>query len=163
VEVMTCARIPANAEAHRLDTESKARALARMTERIDRESKGLPYRWGYFQGAVLIPWSLFLVLVAVVDLRKLHEEASYISAIFLLLGLIGLPLSLGLLLKRRFGLVLMYVTFGLTLLLVAIKIPVAIRHYTDLGEKGSGIFEAEQLLVWAFSMVYYRKRQAQFR
>lgn len=143
--------------------ESKARALARMTEKIDRESKGLPYRWGYFQGAVLIPWSLFLVLVAIVDLWKLHEEASYIAAIYLLLGLIGLPLSLGLLLKKRYGLVLVYVTFVLTLLLVAIKIPVAIRHYADSGEKGSGMFGAEQLLVWAGSMVYYRKRQAQFR
>lgn len=146
-----------------MGTEFEARRLARTTERIDRESKDLPYRWGYFQGAVLIPWSLFLVLIAIVDFRKLHDEPSYISAINLLLGLVGLPLGLGLLLRRRFALVLVYVMFGLALLLVAIKIPVAIRHYTDVGEKGSGVFEAEQLLLWLCSMIYYRKRHAQFR
>jgi hypothetical protein len=130
---------------------------------MDQESKVLPYRWGYFQGAVLIPWSLFLITGTILDLRKSNYEPLYISALFLLLGLVGLPLGLGLLLKKRFALALVYVMFGLTFLLVAIKIPVAIRHYTDSSDNGSAFFEAELLLVWLFSMVYYRKRQTQFR
>jgi hypothetical protein len=146
-----------------VDSDAKTRAVERMAERIDRESKDLPYRWGYFQGAVLLPWSLFLIVGSVGALRKPNYEPWYISAIVLLLGLVGLPLGLGLLAKKRFALVLVYVMFGLTLLLVAIKIPVAIRHYIDPGENGSGFPEAEMLLVWLFSTVYYRKRQTQFR
>jgi hypothetical protein len=146
-----------------VDSQAKARALERMAERMDREGKVLPYRWGYFQGAVLIPWSLFLVLGAILDLRKLHEDPPYISALILLIGLVGLPLAVGLLQKKKFALSLVYLTFGLTLLLVAIKIPVAAIHFRNQGEIGSAIPEAELLLVWSGSMVYYRKRQAQFR
>jgi hypothetical protein len=134
-----------------------------MKERIDVESRSLPYRWGYFQGAIQIPWSLFLIFATVLDLRQSRYEPLYISAIYLLLGLVGLPLGVGLLLKRKFALVLVYVTFGLVLLLTAIKTPVAIMHYRDEGEVGSAFFEAELLLLWLCSMIYYRKRQLQFR
>jgi hypothetical protein len=160
---MRCARIPENAEVRALDTEAKTRKLARIAERIDRESIALPYRWGYFQGAILIPWSLFLVLGSILELRKQPPEPLYILAVVLLIGLVGLPLSVGLLLKKRFALVLVYAMVSLTLLLVATKIPVAMRHYTDHGETGSVIPEAEMLLVWLLSMLYYRKRQIQFR
>jgi hypothetical protein len=134
-----------------------------MSERMDREGRVLPYRWGYFQGVVLIPWSLFLILGAILDLRKLPEDPEYISAIILLIGLVGFPLAVGLLQKRKFALTLVYVTFGLTLLLVAIKIHVAAIHFRNQGDIGSALPEAELLLVWLGSMVYYRKRQAQFR
>ena len=146
-----------------MDTDPKARTVALIAEKIDRESKDLPYRWGYFQGVVTIPWSLFLIFAAILTLRESHYEPVYISATVILIGLVGLPLGFGLLLKRRFALVLIYVMVSLTLLLVAIKIPVAIRHYTDPGENGSVIPESEMLLVWLFSMLYYRKRQTQFR
>jgi hypothetical protein len=76
--------------------------------------------------------------------------------------MIGLPLGFGLLLKKKFALVLVYIMFGLTLLLVAVKIPVAIRHYTEWGDNGSAFSEAELLLVWLLSLVYYRKRKMQF-
>jgi hypothetical protein len=126
-------------------------------------SLALPYRWGYFQGAILIPWSLFFVVGSILELRKPASEPLYVPVMVLLIGFVGLPLSVGLLLKKKFGLVLVYVTVGLTFLLVAIKLPVAMRHYTDSGEAGSVIPEAEMLLVWLFSMLYYKKRQAQFR
>ena len=76
--------------------------------------------------------------------------------------MIGLPLGFGLLLKKKFALVLVYIMFGLTLLLVAVKIPVAIGHYTEWGDNGSAFSEAELLLVWLLSVVYYRKRKMQF-
>jgi hypothetical protein len=146
-----------------LDFEDKARALERMTERMGREGEVLPFRWGYFQGAVVIPWSLFLILGAILDLKKFRQDPWYISVIIIVIGLVGLPLGVGLLQKRKFALTLVYVTFGLTLLLVAIKIPVAILHYRSEGDIGSALPEAELLLVWLGSMVYYRKRQTQFR
>jgi hypothetical protein len=76
---------------------------------------------------------------------------------------VGLPLGVGLLLKKRFALLLVYATFGLTLALAAIKLPVAILHYKDQGDRGSAIFEAEMLLFWLCCILYYRKRESQFK
>jgi len=42
-------------------SDGKSQALAPMEARISEESKVLPYRWGYFQGAALIPWSLLVI------------------------------------------------------------------------------------------------------
>jgi len=156
------ATIRENIEVLPVGSDAKTRAVARMAERIESESKRLPCRWGYFQGAVLIPWSLLLLFGAIWALRQSNYEPTYISATVLLIGLIGFPLGIGLLLRKKFALVLVYVTVGLTLLLVAIKIPVAIRHFQDPGENGSGFPEAEMLFVWLFSMLYYRKRRTQF-
>jgi hypothetical protein len=146
-----------------LDPETKARTIARIAERQEQESKGLRYRWGYFQGAILIPWSLLLIYVNALNFRAPHYEPLYISVIGILIGLIGLPLSFGLLWKRRFGLTLVYVVSGLALLLLAIKLSIAIAHYRDQSEYGSAMSEAESLLIWLCSMVYYKKRQSQFR
>jgi hypothetical protein len=146
-----------------MESDAKARRFARLAEKMEREGKVLPYRWGYFQGVVLIPWSLFLILAYTLDLRKLHSDDWYTSVIGLVIGLVGIPLGFGLLWKRTFALVLVYVVFGLTLLLLAIKMPIAIAHYRDAGDKGSAIGEAEMLLVWLGSMIYYRRRRAQFR
>ena len=78
------------------------------------------------------------------------------------MGFLGLPLAYGLLRKRTFALVLVYAMLGLSLLVAAISLPAAIRHYADPGEKLSTSFDAELLLIWLLSMVYYRRRRAQF-
>jgi hypothetical protein len=136
--------------------------MARMAEPIARESESLPYRWGYFQGVILIPWSLLIILSVVSDLLKPRHDPWYLETIGLLMGVLGLPLAFGLLRKRAFALVLLYAMVGLSLLLVAIQLPIAIRHYADAGDKGSAFFEAELLLLWLLSMVYYRRRRMQF-
>ena len=134
-----------------------------MGERIARESETLPYRWGYFQGALLIPWSLWIIFGTASELQKPGHEAWYFTAVGFLIGLLGLPLAFGLLRKRRFALVLVYAMFGLSLLLVAMKIPVIVRHYTNPGDNGSASAEAELLLMWLLSLLYYRKRRAHFQ
>jgi hypothetical protein len=144
------------------DVAAKSRAVARIAERIAKESESLPYRWGYFQGAVLIPWSLLIILSVLSDLLKPHHDPWYLTAIGLLMGFLGLPLAYGLLRKKAFALVLVYAMFGLSLLLAAIQLPIAIRHFADTGDKGSAFFEAELLLVWLLSLVYYRRRRVQF-
>lgn len=126
-------------------------------------AKPLPYRWGYFQGALLIPFSLLILLGTAADHIKPKHDPWYLAIAGLLMGAVGLPLAVGLLWRKRFGLILVYVMFGLTLLLLAIKIPIATRHYTDLGDNGSAFFEVELMLVWLLSLVYYRKRREQFR
>ncbi len=144
------------------EADTKARALGRMAARISEESKTLPYRWGYFQGVALIPWSLLSILGTVAELVNPPHELWYVTAIALLMGILGLPLAFGLLRKKAFALPLVYVMFGLSLFLMAVKLPMAIRHYGDFGYRGSAIFEAELLLVWLLSLLYYRRRRVQF-
>lgn len=98
----------------------------------------------------------------VLDLMKPHHDPWYLIAIGLMMGFLGLPLAYGLLRKRAFAIVLVYGMFGLSLLSAAIQLPIAIRHFADTGDKGSPFFEAELLLVWFLSMMYYRRRRAQF-
>jgi hypothetical protein len=125
------------------DAGAKARRLERMTALISEESKTLPYRWGYFQGAALIPWSLLVIIGTILEFLKPRPEPWYLTTIGLLMGILGLPLAYGLLRKKAFALLLVYAMFGLSLLLMVIKLPMAIRHYTDPGDRGSAFFEAE--------------------
>jgi len=144
-------------------SDDKAQALAPMEARISEESKVLPYRWGYFQGAALIPWSLLVIIGTVLEFLKPGREPWYLTTISLLMGLLGLPLAVGLLRKKAFALSLVYAMFGLSLVLMLAKLPMAIRHYSDSGDRGSAFFEAELLFLWLLSLVYYHKRRSQFR
>jgi hypothetical protein len=122
----------------------------------------LPYRWGYFQGVFLIPFSLLLLLDAASGLIQTHHTPWYLTSINLLMGLTGLPLAVGLLRKKEYALSLVYVMFGLSLFQALIQIPIAVRNFADHGDKGSAFFAAEWLLFWLLSVVYYRKRREQF-
>jgi hypothetical protein len=126
-------------------------------------TRPLPYRWGYVQGALLIPFSLLIFLGAASERVSPKHEPWYLATVGLLIGCVGLPLGVGLLLRKRFALPLVYAMFGLSLLLVLVKIPFAVWHYSDPGDNGSAFFEAELLLVWLLSLIYYRKRREQFR
>jgi hypothetical protein len=142
--------------------EIKEHRVNAMTQRIENESRQLPYRWGYFQGVFLIPWSLLIIGGTWMELRRPEHEPLYLSIIALLLGLIGLPLAIGLLRKRKFALPLVYLSFGLGLVLVIAKLPIATSHFRDSGDRGSSFFEAEQLFFWLCCLLYYRKRKSQF-
>ena len=124
-------------------------------------SSPLPYRWGYFQGVLIIPFSLLMLLGTASDLLKSRHYPWYLTLITLLMGLVGIPLGVGLLQKKRFALSLVYLMFALALLQAAIQLPVAIIHFADQSDKGSAFFEAWMLLLWLLSMVYYRKRREQ--
>ena len=145
------------------DLETKKYTMSRISERLAEESEILPYRWGYFQGVILIPKSFLNGLGALTELVRLRHGPWYLDAVGLLIGLVGFPLAIGLLLKRVFALVLVYLVFGLSLLMVAIKLPIAIRHFTDSGDIGSAFPEALLLMFWLFSLQYYRRRKRQFR
>jgi len=128
---------------------------------LDRTPKALPYRWGYFQGVALIPFSLLLLLGVSEDATKPIHDPWYIAAISLCMGLIGFPLAYGLLLKKRLAIPLVYTMLGLSTLLVAVKVPIAIAHHNETGDQGGAFFEAELLLVWLLSMRYYKRRESQ--
>ena len=133
-----------------------------MDANDNKRVEHLPYRWGYFQGVAVIPFSLLLLLGAASDLIKTRQHSWYLTSIALLMGLVGLPLGVGLLQKKRYALTLVYVMFALALLQAAIQLPVAMIHFADQGDKGSAFFDAWVLLLWMLSMVYYRKRREQF-
>lgn len=126
------------------------------------ESESLPYRWGYFQGAALIPWSLVLICAVLWDSRQATHYPWYLMAIQLFTGLLGLPLAYGLLRKKMFALVMVYAMFGSVLLFAVVRLPVVIKHYDHIDQKVSGAFDAGLLLVWLLSVVYYRRRRARF-
>ena len=126
------------------------------------ESASLPYRWGYFQGAALIPWSLVLISAALWDSRQATHYPWYLVTIELFMGLLGLPLAYGLLRKKMFALVMVYAMFGLVLLLAVVRLPTVMKHYGHIDQKVSGAVDAGLLLVWLLSIVYYRRRRAKF-
>jgi hypothetical protein len=128
---------------------------------VNSETPQLPYRWGYFQGALLIPFSSVLVLGVVGEQMQPSHEPWFVAVMLILICMVGLPLGIGLLMKKRFALPLVYVICGLTFLLTCVKVPYAVMHFSNQGG-GSAFFEAELLLVWLFSFVYYRKRRSMF-
>ncbi len=121
----------------------------------------MPYRWGYFQGVLLVPFSLALMLGVVGEQMQPSHEPRFVAVMLLLICMVGLPLGIGLLMKKRFALTLVYVICGLSFLLICVKVPYAVMHFSDQGG-GSAFFEAELLLVWLLSFVYYRKRRSMF-
>ena len=129
----------------------------------ESEQKPLPYRWGYFQGILLLPFSLLALLVTIEPSKATQSQSWYLSVAECLGGIVAFPLGIGLLAKKRFAIPLVHLMFGLALLLAALKVPTAIQHFTDLGDEGSAFFEAEWLLMRLLSLFYYRKRAHEFR
>src|SRR5689334_9735982 len=98
-------------------SDGNAPALTPANSPIAEQPKPLPYRWGYFQGAALLPWSFLIILGTLAELLKPQHEPWYLTTIALLMGFLGLPLAFGLLQKKAFALFLVYAMFGLSLLL----------------------------------------------
>ena len=133
-----------------------------MAERIAAESQALPYRWGYFHGAIQIPWSLLAIVPTILH-RHNPKISRYVLALTLLIGLIGLPLGIGLLLKRKFALPLVYATFALAVLFAASQIRVALAHFPNAYFTGVAVGETALPFFWLCCSLYYWKRRFQFR
>ena len=82
------------------------------------ERRPLPYRWGYFQGVLLIPFSLVVLLDTASNQIQPVRDPWYLAAIGYLVGIIGLPLSVGILRKRRYALWLVYVMLVLSFVML---------------------------------------------
>jgi len=143
-----------------MDIEHTTPAADNRNSSEIRQPGTLPYRWGYFQGVFLIPFSLLLLLDAASGLIQAHQRPWYLTSLGFLIGVTGLPLAVGLLRKKKYALNLVYVMFGLAILQASIQLPIAVMNFAD-PDKGSAFFAAEWLLFWLLSMVYYRKRSEQ--
>ncbi len=124
----------------------------------------LSYRWGYFQGFVLIPFTLliFLGISSVYLIGTEKPEPWFLAWPVLMIAAIGMPLAFGLLWRKRFALPLVKLMLALWLIRLATKVPVAVTHFADGTDLGSAIAEAEMALLWLCSFFYYRKREHMF-
>ncbi len=75
----------------------------------------LPYAWGTFQSWLFLVVGPILVLGSSVVMVApgVAQETRYASVGYLVEGLLQFPTGLGLLRKRRFGLILVYLLLGL--------------------------------------------------
>ena len=107
------------------------------------------YRWGKFQG-----WCLTVVVPAVALLATL-THAYEVAAILAMLSLLGVPLGVGLLRKKRYALTLVYVALGMSCLSVIWGfIKTAMGFPSPLG--------VPSVVMWAISAIYYRRRRDEF-
>ena len=127
----------------------------------DRKPNPLPYRWGYFQAVIIIPFSLLMLLSIASSLIKPNNEPWYQVAVASLIAILGLPLGVGLFRKKNYALSLVYAMFGLSVLLLVIQVFLAITKFKGQYAWGEIVFAGELIVVWLFSMVYYRKRRNQ--
>lgn len=127
------------------------------------ETRPRPYRWGYFQGALLIPFSLVVLLDTASNQIQPHHDPWYLAVIGYLVGITGLLLSVGILRKRRYVLSLIYVMLVLSLVFAAVNASFAVRHFANQERRAGAFFLAELLLFWLLSAIYYRKRRWQLR
>lgn len=116
------------------------------------ESGGRPYRWGKFQGWCLVLGVpiLTVLLLTIAGTPAEHERAIE----YVLFSALAIPMGLGILKKRRYGLILVYVTLGLICVLVLIGFAMGGVDAARVGASG-GPF-------WVACTLYYHKRKAEF-
>lgn len=146
-----------------MDTREISSVASNDSETRIAKAKPRPYRWGYFQGALLIPFSLLVLLDTASNQIEPHHDPWYLAVIGYLVGIIGLPLGVGILRKRRYALSLVYVMLFLSFVFGAVNAPFALRHFANQGRQAGAFFVAELLLFWLLSVVYFRKRREQLR
>ena len=112
----------------------------------------MPYRWGKFQG-----WSLVLgtPLLAVISIAQASTQEQYDAGIGAALAcLLSIPMGIGIIKKKRYGLILVYVTLGLICLGIIVGFVRSGPAGALAGASGSG--------VWIASTIYYHKRRDEF-
>jgi len=137
-----------------------APTAVRMTDRVgvvlpapwDQPKAIRPYRWGIFQG-----WSLILglPLLAVVGFATGSTENDYNAAWGWAIGsILAVPMGIGIVKKRRYGLIMVYATLGLLCLSIVV-------NFVRNGPAGA-LSAASGAGIWVASTIYYHKRRDEF-
>lgn len=111
-----------------------------------------PYVWGRLQG-----WGLILLppLVAVFSLIEASSENDYNTALGAgIFSVLTVPMGIGILKRKQYGLILVYVTLGLICLWVVFGF---VQSGLE-GARGAAIGSP----IWIYSTIYYHKRRGEF-
>ncbi len=111
-----------------------------------------PYRWGMFQG-----WCLILLppIAALTALATSTTDNEYAVAVdWGLWSVISVPMGIGIIKKRRYGLILVYVSLALLCLSIVIALLT--------GSPDAAIEAASGAFVWVWCTIYYHKRRDEF-
>jgi hypothetical protein len=128
-------------------------AVAPATEasQVDAVTKR-PYRWGKFHGwclVTIIPiWALASLFTA--DTPEEHDRAIWL----VIACAVVVPMGIGIIRKRRYGLILVYLTLALSCILILV------------GFANDGLIGARDAAagapLWLIFTIYYHKRRAEF-
>jgi hypothetical protein len=113
-----------------------------------------PYRWGKFQGwfLILAP-PLFALWCFAVASAGIENDYGY-ALVAAITSALTIPMGIGILKKRRYGLILVYLALGLACFSILVAF---VRNGTN------GAFSAATgAIFWAVSTVYYRNRRDEF-
>jgi len=120
------------------------------------DGKPLPYHWGKFQGWLLIIVAPFAILYnAHVLINAQTAQARGEAMAGVLLSLLNILMGIGILRKKHYGLVLVYVVLGIFILAVGVAL-VAFPREAMIRGLGS-------LFVWTLYTWYYYKRRHELR
>lgn len=130
------------------------------------QSATLPYNWGKFVGWANVIVGPILVLVGLGLFGSTSRSDRETAAYLVLAGFIGIVMGAGVVNKKQYGLLLVYVLLGfaaLDFLVTGLQRPAS--HQVGLVRKwGEEISRsAAQLLVWGLSTYYFYTRRHEFR
>lgn len=112
-----------------------------------------PYRWGKFQGWALVTINPAIALITLGT--AVTEDDRQVGIGLAVMCMLTVPMGIGILKKKRFGLIMVYITLALICFLVLMSF--ATRNVSAVPSAAVG------LIVWVCSTVYYRNRRNEFR
>jgi hypothetical protein len=111
-----------------------------------------PYRWGKFQGWCLAAGMPLLALGVLATASTPEDQNVGIGA--LVMCALAVPMGVGILKKKRYGLILVYVSLGLICLSILVS-------FAKGGAEGA-LSAATGASIWVYSTIYYHKRRGEF-
>lgn len=123
-----------------------------MPDNKDVEDIAQPYRWGKFQGWFFALGMPFLTTLSFVTAVTPEEYDRAIG--FAIVCAPAIPMGIGILKKRRYGLILVYAILGLICVLIIIGFAT--------GGANAARYAASGGPFWVACTLYYHKRRAEF-
>jgi hypothetical protein len=111
-----------------------------------------PYLWGTFQGWCLAA-GMPLLAVLFLAAAKTPEDQN-IGIGVLVMCVLAVPMGIGILKKKRYGLILVYISLGLICLSILVS-------FAKGGAEGA-LSAATGASIWVYSTIYYHKRRDEF-
>jgi hypothetical protein len=112
-----------------------------------------PYRWGKFQGWALVTLNPAAALITLASAQT--EDERQVGIGLAVMCALSVPMGVGILKKKRFGLILVYVTLAL----ICFSIVMSFATHGLEGAHGAAVGAGG----WVLSTIYYHNRRNEFR